>query len=181
MEEAVKKALEIDGWMSEDELITLNKLAQSCNTIIEIGSWKGRSTRAMAINNVNKIYAVDTWDGGVHPDLTKIAAGIDLFGEFTSNMNEFIHSAKVLPIMNKSTNAYEYFLENNIKVDLVFIDGEHEYEWVYEDIKNYRNLLNPNGVLCGHDNFYEPVQNALRDNNVKWGTYPNTSIWYKSN
>jgi predicted O-methyltransferase YrrM len=39
-------------------------------------------------------------------------------------------------------------------VDIVFIDGCHEYEAVYSDIVNWHPKIRPGGVLCGHD--YRP-------------------------
>jgi predicted O-methyltransferase YrrM len=37
------------------------------------------------------------------------------------------------------------------KFDLVYIDGVHTYEQVKKDIENYRKIVKPNGLLCGHD------------------------------
>lgn len=38
------KAIEIDGWMSDDELDWLRSNRKGCKRILEIGSWKGRSS-----------------------------------------------------------------------------------------------------------------------------------------
>ena len=42
------------------------------------------------------------------------------------------------------------------KLDFVYIDGNHEYEYIKRDIKNYYNLLKSGGVLAGHD-----IENAI--------------------
>jgi len=42
------KATQIEGWMSYAELIWLNLTAKKMNSIVEIGSWKGRSAHALA-------------------------------------------------------------------------------------------------------------------------------------
>ena len=43
------------------------------------------------------------------------------------------------------------------KVDFVYIDGNHQEEFVVEDIKNYIPLLKKSGVIGGHD-YYNGFQ-----------------------
>tara|TARA_Y100000816_G_C26022746_1_gene535105 strand:- start:87 stop:809 length:723 start_codon:yes stop_codon:yes gene_type:complete len=44
-----------------------------------------------------------------------------------------------------------FFLENDKKFDLIFIDGLHHYNQVKKDIFNSLNNLNPGGVILMHD------------------------------
>lgn len=37
------------------------------------------------------------------------------------------------------------------KMDFVFIDGDHHYAAVVEDIRLVRELLNPGALISGHD------------------------------
>lgn len=39
----------------------------------------------------------------------------------------------------------------NEKLDFVYIDGNHDYEFVKEDIRNYYPLVKDNGIIGGHD------------------------------
>jgi len=55
-----------------------------------------------------------------------------------------------------SAHAFERFIGRGTKFDMVFIDGSHDYAHVAGDISMYRQLLRPNGILCGHD-FNEPT------------------------
>src|SRR5262245_25064238 len=59
----IEKAKRITGWMSEGELLWLAELAARSSTIVEIGSWRGRSTRALGDHIGEHVYAVDTWKG----------------------------------------------------------------------------------------------------------------------
>lgn len=43
------------------------------------------------------------------------------------------------------------------KVDFVYIDGNHQEEFVVEDIDNYFSVLNSSGVIGGHD-YYNGFQ-----------------------
>ena len=45
----------------------------------------------------------------------------------------------------------EFFKSNNIKFDIIFIDGLHIYEQVKKDILNSIKFLNPNGIILLHD------------------------------
>ena len=45
----------------------------------------------------------------------------------------------------------EFFLNNNDKFDIIFIDGLHQYEQVIKDVKNSLNCLTKNGIILLHD------------------------------
>ena len=44
-----------------------------------------------------------------------------------------------------------FFKKNNIKFDILFIDGLHEYDQVKKDINNSLSFLDDNGVIFLHD------------------------------
>jgi hypothetical protein len=55
-------------------------------------------------------------------------------------------------IKNTSENAYyDFFIRQDIKIDFLFIDGDHSYEGVKLDFELYSNLLSENGVIMIHD------------------------------
>ena len=55
-------------------------------------------------------------------------------------------------IKDTSENAYyNYFVLQDIKIDLLFIDGDHSYEGVKLDFELYSKLLSPNGIVILHD------------------------------
>tara|TARA_B110000008_G_scaffold232406_1_gene235947 strand:+ start:519 stop:1196 length:678 start_codon:yes stop_codon:yes gene_type:complete len=45
----------------------------------------------------------------------------------------------------------QFFLENNDKFDIIFIDGLHTYKQVKKDILNSVKCLNQNGIILVHD------------------------------
>jgi hypothetical protein len=44
-----------------------------------------------------------------------------------------------------------FFRANGFQFNFVFIDGDHDYEQVIEDIRNAAKIISPGGLLCGHD------------------------------
>jgi hypothetical protein len=67
-------------------------------------------------------------------------------------------------------------------VDFVFLDGSHEYENVKWECENYSKLVNPGGVLSGHDyNIFEGVNKAVDEFSKKIGKpvkFLDGNIWY---
>ena len=55
-------------------------------------------------------------------------------------------------IKNTSENAFhDFFIRQDIKIDLLFIDGDHSYEGVKKDFELYSKILNDNGIIIIHD------------------------------
>lgn len=61
---------------------------------------------------------------------------------------------KFYPRLIKATSVdayYDFFVRQDIKIDLLFIDGDHSYEGVKQDFELYSKLLSENGVIVLHD------------------------------
>lgn len=145
----VSKALEIPGWTSEKELVWLAEQAARRMCIVEVGCWKGRSTRALADNTRGLVYAVDTWKGTEADGHLKELEGKPtgwLLKMFLDHMAD-----NVVPLPVPSVLAPPIVQKLNYKVDMVFIDGAHDYESVKADIAAWLPLLAPGGLFCGHD------------------------------
>ena len=52
---------------------------------------------------------------------------------------------------NMKITSDDFFLQNNLKFDCVFIDGLHIYDQVKRDILNSSKFLNENGFILVHD------------------------------
>ena len=58
------------------------------------------------------------------------------------------------PRLIKSTSVdayYDFFVRQDIKIDFLFIDGDHSYEGVKTDFELYSKILVDNGVIVLHD------------------------------
>lgn len=58
------------------------------------------------------------------------------------------------PRLIKSTSVdayYDFFVRQDIKIDVLFIDGDHSYDGVKTDFDLYSKILSDNGIIIIHD------------------------------
>jgi hypothetical protein len=130
--EGIVKAMKVDGFMSEEELTWLYNRAKGMGSVIEVGSWKGRSTTALLEGCTGPVLAVDNWRGhdpASNGSLEAEAEKEDIFGLFKQNTRAYSN----LTILegDSSTNGKSW----DKPADMVFIDGEHTYEGCKADIE----------------------------------------------
>jgi predicted O-methyltransferase YrrM len=160
----------IEGWMTDNELNVLKYLASKCDSIVEIGSWKGRSTKELLESCRGTVYAVDHWLGSAG-DLTEIATfNKDIYSEFINNVGHYPN----LEVLRG--NSVEIASQFNDKTDMVFIDAGHTYEECKTDIEAW--LPKCDKIICGHDYSFPGVIQAV---NEKFGKPDHVidSIWIK--
>lgn len=150
------KIEKIEGLLSLKEGILLYNLARNCKgngVIVEIGSYKGKSTAWLAMGSKNgknvKIYAVDPHKSALAIE----GAGKDTFQDFKRNMKYMGFEDIVLPIVKTSKSAAENFKE---PVELIFIDGSHEYEDVKLDFELWYPKVIDGGIMAFHDTIGRP-------------------------
>lgn len=142
---------DIHGWMSYAEAIWLNLTAQKMDSIVEVGSWKGKSAHALATGCPGKVHLVDDFMGNPkeHPDVEQ---------ELRKNMAPF---KNVQIIKEKSIEAAKRFKDNSI--DMVFLDASHDRQSVYNDIEAWYPKCKT--LLCGHDFDRDSVKLGISDTN----------------
>jgi glycosyltransferase involved in cell wall biosynthesis len=151
----------IEGWMTYPELLWLYKTASTMQSIVELGSWQGKSTHALCSGCPHGLVtAIDHFQGSADVrDLTKEAAKhIDVYGNFLKNMAPF-RNLKV-NVRNMEFAAGDY---PDGAFDMVFIDAEHSYDAVRRDIQLWKPKAKK--LLCGHDytTTWPEVMNAVKD------------------
>lgn len=134
----------LDGWMEDTELEKLKELAGESESIAEIGSWKGRSTRTLLESCKGDVYAVDHWKGSQSDLSVLVAENNDVYAEFLKNVG---HYPNLHILKGESTEMVNKF--NGNKVDMVFIDADHSYESCKADIEAW--LPKCRKIICGHD------------------------------
>lgn len=176
----------LDGFMAPLELKWLATEAKKRKTIIEIGSWHGKSSRALGDNSMDGgiVYCVDTWNGSITEQATnhasaKMRDGDHAIYEFLQGNIDLISSGKMVPIRMSSKNAADFFKEKGIKADMIFIDAGHTEEELTQDIHAWAPVLADGGIFCGHDlGAWKGVNDAVEKNLEKFYCGEGTTIWY---
>lgn len=143
----------IDGFLSIREGELLYNLAKNCTgegAIVEIGSWKGKSTICLGLGSrAGKqllIYAIDPHSGS--SEHIETYGSVWTFTEFQDNIKNIGLNDIVNPIVKTSKEAAEEFVE---PVALVFIDGAHEYDLVKLDYQLWFPKVIEGGFMAFHD------------------------------
>ena len=163
---AMKKALAIDGWLDPKEASELYDLAKSATgPIIEIGSWKGRSTTALALGsmagNRQTIYAVDSFKGSMDSEVQKKFYEGHTIGKeiLRSNLDAAGVNGCVQIIEADAAEVADSLPE----ASLIFVDGAHDYQSVCRDLDVYSRKVSDGGMLACHDYHEGPVESAVNE------------------
>jgi predicted O-methyltransferase YrrM len=140
---AVKELIkDVPGWLSDEEGEALYEYARACTgtgVIVEIGSWKGKSTICLGLGSRAgkgvKIFAVDP-----HADYRH--------GDFKDNIERAGIADLVTPVKGLSQEVVSDFDE---PIELLFVDGSHEEDDVREDFEQWVPKVVEGGVVAFHD------------------------------
>lgn len=147
---------EIDGWLSMEEAVALHNAAQSCDGVaVEIGSYKGKSTVAIASGLNGTLYAIDPHTGNVEH---RNVGHSDTYEEFLRNTKDY---RNIMPLRMTSHEGRRFVADNS--VGLLFIDGSHEYTDVIKDISDWIPTLRDEATVAFNDYEWPGVYRALME------------------
>lgn len=152
----------IPGWLSEDEAITLYELALGLPherpVAVEIGSWLGKSSlvlsKGLKGKTEPKLYCIDPFNG----DADEVDRA--MYGREMRKMNRtlketFLDNMKkhgVLDVVRPMEGySFEFAADFKEPINLLFIDGNHDYEAVLQDYEQWSPLVKPGGMIAFHD------------------------------
>lgn len=169
-----------DGMTTQQEREWLYEQAKGKSHIVEIGAWKGNTTRYLADACLGRVYCVDVWrlcEGTIHLKALYDKPLDYLFEAFMESVGQQVLDGGVVPICLPSTEAARYFPDGSL--DMIFIDADHHYEAVKADILAWRPKLKPGGLFCGHDMLGHPgVEQAVKELLPEHKLGPGNSLWY---
>lgn len=116
--------------------------------IAEIGCFVGDSTRVWASNS-KRVYAVDPWQNHYDDELDPSSYKWDM-KIIESQFDEVVRECGNIE-KNKMTSVEGSGLFPDEFFDMVYIDGNHRYEYVKEDIIKWLPKVKKGGWICGHD------------------------------
>lgn len=164
----------VEGWLAVAEARTLNELVVAHPklgplTVVEIGSWKGRSTIALSLGLVQRgpdsgtVHAIDPHTGS--REHREQLGEVDTFAEFERNLERAGVRDRVEPIRALSHEAAGRFAPGSI--DVLFVDGSHEYADVKRDIADWMPLLADRASVGFNDPWWPSVFRALQEDVIR--------------
>ena len=134
--------------------------------IVEVGTWDGKNAKKLRMLFPDAhLYLIDPY----HPTLAYFQKGDPpLFKpeEYEKNYQKvckhFENDSKTTILKATSLEGVNLVPSN---IDLVFIDGDHSYEHVKQDIITWKPKVRSGGLLTGHDYslFFPDVMKAVNE------------------
>ena len=154
--------LSIDGWLTVNEAIELYELARSVPdrepVVVEIGSWQGKSTVVLGKGLKDKegaaLCCVDPFNAAGDPSSEedyrqrRNETGPVLRERFSDNLARNGVGGLVEVLQGYSHDVVKGFER---PIDLLFIDGDHDYPSVLADFRDWTPMVVEGGLICMHD------------------------------
>lgn len=145
----------IEGWLTDNEALGLYLLAgkvEKNGVVVEIGSWKGKSTFCLAKGlKSGKVFAIDPFNAEGEEDSKRtydqLRGEIPLFDQFMNTLKTYSLDSKIQPLKGYSNQ----FIKSFSRIDLLFIDGDHSIKGCDFDFVSYSPLVKKGGFIAFHD------------------------------
>lgn len=168
---------DVEGYLLEDVGRMLFDYAcrvPADGLIVELGSYKGRSTICLAQSG-RTVWAVDHFKGEsigdisdgvgraprlddpVHAHADHIAG--TYFAAFMANIKQYVGGGNVKPVGIDSHDGPPV----NCAVELLFVDAAHDYDSVSADLSAWEPFITPHGVVILDDVNFPGVERAIVD------------------
>lgn len=163
-----------ENWFCTQSCVALQALAIETRdvpgAVIEVGAWEGKSTIALA-QACDHLHTVDTWEGSPGEPSEVLASERDVFARFLQNIAPYPN------VTWHRTNWRDFFAVWDQPIRLVFIDAEHTYHEVRDNIAAALPYLSPGGIVCGDDMHHQPIRDAVRDTLGEFTVESSLWIW----
>ena len=127
----------------------LNKIG--AKVAVEVGVFKAQFSKHLLKNWDGTLWLVDPWrafeEGEGYVDASNHKKHQTAYLEAMQNIEGY--ESRAFMLRGLSSDMASRFEDNSL--DLVYLDGNHAYEWVKEDIELWWPKIKKGGVLTGHD------------------------------
>jgi len=140
----------------------------------EVGVLYGHNARSILNElNVKKMYLIDPYKEykeNYNSTLGEVGKTQEQMDKAKKKCEKYLwfYEDKIVWVNKNSVDAIKDIKEG---LDYIYIDANHSYEKVLDDLINYFSLLNKDGIIAGHDfNILDVALAVLRfceDNNLK--------------
>lgn len=139
---------DIPGFLDTHEAYLLNRLAKSQEqaVIVEIGTYYGRATYCLATGAKERGGHVTTIDSYEPHKIGEMIVTAAIPAEVGAMLKTYGLANVVTPIIDRAANVSRTW---DRPIDVLFIDGSHEYRDVKADFKAWQKHVR--GVVAFHD------------------------------
>lgn len=132
-----------------DGLIDLcEKYLKPTDKCVEVGCFSGVSSRVISLH-CGELHCVDPWSWGAVAQAEQM---------FDSMLASYSNITKVKLPSVEGANQYA-----DGSLDFVYIDADHSYDSVVEDITAWKQKVKRGGYIAGHDSYMPEVLKAVKD------------------
>ncbi len=122
----------------------------------EIGVERGRNSENILKElNIEKMYLIDVWDN--YKDIYIIWS----LQNYNHVLRKFKNDKRVIIIKDYSECAVNNIKDNSL--DFVYVDANHKYKYVYQDINLWYPKVKDGGIIGGHDICIPDVFKAVKE------------------
>ncbi len=158
LEQAWRRVADVDGWMTHDQASALFTAATACppgGRIVEIGSFRGRSTIVLASGATpgTTVIAIDP-----HAGNDRGPQEIDGYQDAAQTDHEIFLGNLVMAGVADGVTHLRMFsgpalYEVSGSVDVLYVDGAHRYQPARADIRDWGARVSDGGTMLIHDSF----------------------------
>jgi predicted O-methyltransferase YrrM len=129
--------------------------------VVEVGCFSGVSSRIFALG-CRELHCIDPYSWPATFQAEKM---------FESMLPEYPNIKKIKMTSVDGSKLYEDY-----SIDFIYIDADHTYESVIQDIESWQSKVKKGGYLGGHDIYIPDVKKAVEEKfGNKYKTYSDTS------
>lgn len=145
-----------------DTLSSLLCNSSSCS-VAEIGVFKGITTKYLALcDHIDTVYAVDPWKYTKgYTDHKKLLGNVrrkdshgasipaNTWDQLFKHVHKDLSKFPKINIVRETSEDASVIVPNEL--DMIFIDGDHTYKAVMQDLELWIPKIKPGGIISGHD------------------------------
>jgi len=168
----------VEGWLTREEgrlLFKLARLNPYLGSVVELGSFQGRSTVCLAQGSKSrgggKVFTVDKFVGD---DI--IGPYSDFYPQFKQNIKRYDLEDNIVVFRGNSLEIVKKWLG---QIRLLFIDASHHYKDVSVDFHTWEKYLVPGGIIVFHDSICWPGVYRLVCEVIASGRFKNFKTYLK--
>lgn len=170
----------VPGWCWPREIRAIYEIIKEAKAKvhIEVGTFCGKSLfpTAKGMEPNGTIYSVDPLkaiDDVFVPDWEWV---VDVNRASLQAIQRLRPDIILKPIRDYNQNVAKSIKE---EIDTVYIDGNHELEFIEADLKTWIPKIRPGGIIFGHDfsSEWPTIERAIQELDRPFEVIPQTRIW----